>query len=261
MTDSPAGRTKTHAAVTGGGSPWRRYQEVVVGRTGLWPTLRFELGVWLAQVPGALGLALRKALWPGLLGAVGPGALFGQGIVLRHPGRIRLGARVVLSEGCVLDARHETVPCAIALGDDVILSSGVIVQCKGATIRIGDRSGLGMGSVVLATDANDVTIGADVAIGPRCVIGGGNYNIGRLDVPIWRQGIQRDRPIVLEDDLWLGSNVTVLSGVRIGRGSIVAAGAVVTHDIPPHTLAGGVPAKPLRRRIEGGLARFTPGTP
>lgn len=255
------GRTKTHAAVTGDGSAWRRYQAVVVGRTDVGSVLRFELGAWLAQVPGALGLALRKALWPRLFAAVGPGVLFGHGIVLRHPGRVRLGARVVLSEACVLDARHEAVPCAIVLGDDVILSSGVVVQCKGAAIRIGDRSGLGTGSVVLATDANDVTIGADVAIGPRCVIGGGNYNIGRLDVPIWRQGIQRDRPIVLEDDLWLGSNVTVLSGVRIGRGSIVAAGAVVTRDIPPYTLAGGVPAKPLRRRVEGGLAGLAPAPP
>jgi acetyltransferase-like isoleucine patch superfamily enzyme len=242
-------RTKTQAAVTGDGSALRRYQEVVVGTRGLGRTLYFELCAWLAPLPGAIGLALRQLLWPRLLGSCGKGVVFGQGVVLRHPRRIHLGARVVIGEGAVLDARSPERERALVLEDDVILAPQVVLSAKASTIRIGARSGLGPHTSIVATDGNDVTIGADCPIGPRCtLIGGGNYHTERHDVPIWRQGIKPGHHAVLEDDVWLGAGVTVLGGVTIGRGSIVAAGAVVARDVPPYTIAGGVPARTLKAR-------------
>jgi len=249
MSGTKAVRTKTQAALTGDGSALRRYQEVVVGTRSLGRTLYFELCTWLAPLPGALGLLLRQLLWPRLLGACGKGVVFGQGIVLRHPQRIHLGSRVVIGEGAVLDARSPQRARALILEDDVILAPQVVLSAKASTIRIGARSGLGPHTSIVATDGNDVTIGADCPIGPRCtLIGGGNYHTDRRDLPIWRQGIKPGYHATLEDDVWLGAGVTVLGGVTVHRGSIVAAGAVVARDVPPYTIAGGVPARPLKAR-------------
>jgi acetyltransferase-like isoleucine patch superfamily enzyme len=221
----------------------------VVGRSGLGAMLYFEFCAWLAPVPGALGLALRKTFWPRLFGACGQGVLFGQNVVLRHPHRIHLGERVVISEGCVLDARTAAAEQAITLGDDVILSNGVMLSCKGARIEIGARTGLGPQTMALAGDGGDVRIGADCAIGPRVtLVGGGHYRTDRTDVPIWRQGIRPGDALTLEDDLWFGAAVTALGGVRVGSGSIAAAGAVLARDVAPRTITGGVPARPIRRR-------------
>jgi acetyltransferase-like isoleucine patch superfamily enzyme len=239
---------KTHAAVTGG-SAWRNYQDVVVGSRSLGRTLYFELCMWLAGVPGALGLALRRLLWPRLFGSCGRGTLFGPGVVLRHPNRIHLGARVVVGERCVLDARNTASERTIEIDDDVVLANDVVVQCKRACIRIGARTGLGPHCIVQAADDNDVDLGTDIAVGPRCsILAGGNYNTERLDVPIWRQGIRQGEGVVMEDDIWLGAHAIVLPGVRVGRGSIVAAGAAVTRDVAAFTICAGLPARPLRQR-------------
>jgi acetyltransferase-like isoleucine patch superfamily enzyme len=239
---------RTHQTVTRGGSSWRRYQDVMVGSRSLARLLFYEFCMLLTPLPGALGLILRKLFWPRLFGSCGPGVQFGPGVALRHPTRIHLGARVVLSEGCIVDARNEAVEQAIVLGDDIILAPYVLLQCKSAMIRIGSRCGFGPQTIVLATSGNDVEIGTDVAIAPRCVIGGGDYRTDRLDQPIAQQGIKPGRSIVVEDNIWLGTGVVVLSGVRIGCGSIVGAGAVVTRDVPRFTVCAGVPARPIRRR-------------
>jgi acetyltransferase-like isoleucine patch superfamily enzyme len=243
-------RAKTQHAVTGKGSALRRYQEVVVGRPGLAGTLYFEFCCWLTPVPGALGLALRQRFWPRLFGSCGKGVVFGTGIVLRHPHRIHLGDRVVVSENCILDARSDGSPRAMVIGDDAILSNGVVVSCKGAGVEIGPRTGFGPYSCILAADGGDITVGADCAIGPRVtLVGGGHYHHDRTDLPIWRQGIRPGDRLILEEDIWVGAGATALGGVRIGRGSIAAAGATLTRQVEPYTITGGVPARPIRRRV------------
>jgi acetyltransferase-like isoleucine patch superfamily enzyme len=239
----------THQEVTGVGSAWRRYQNVMVGSRSLRRMLFYEFCMLLAPIPGALGLVLRRLFWPRLFGACGRQVQFGAGIVVRHPHRIHLGERVVISERCVLDARNNATEQAIVLGDDIMIAPYTFLECKSATIRIGSRCGIGTQTIIIAGDGNDVTIDGDIAIGPRCtIIGGGDYNTDRLDLPIWQQGVKSGRPVHLESDLLLGTGVTVLSGVRIGRGSVVGAGAVVTRDVPPFTVCAGVPARPIRRR-------------
>ena len=142
---APAGGkwAKTQGAVTGGGSALRRYQDVVVGLRSLGATLYFEWCALLGPLPGAAGLFLRTLFWPRLFAACGRGAQFGANVVLRHPHRIRLGERVVISDRCTLDARSPGLDEAIAIGDDTILAEGVIVQAKGGTVRIGPRGGVG----------------------------------------------------------------------------------------------------------------------
>jgi galactoside O-acetyltransferase len=240
---------KTHAAVTGGGSAFRSYQDVIVGSRSLGRTLYFEFCAWLAPVPGALGLLLRKWFWPALFAGCGGGVTFGSNVVLRHPGRIRLGDRVVVSEGCVLDGRHDRVAETLVIGDNVMLANQVVLSCKQGTIHIGRDCGIGTMTVIQSTHDCPVRIGDDVIIGPQCyLVGGGSYRMDRTDIPIRRQGIAPDSGVVLEADVWLGARVTVLGGVTMARGSVAAAGAVVNQPVAADTICAGVPARALRKR-------------
>ncbi|MBB4121346.1 acyltransferase [Martelella radicis] len=103
--------------------------------------------------------------------------------------------------------------------------------------------------------AGKVSCGNHVRIASHAQIMGFNHGYEDPDVPISRQP-HESRGIIIEDDVWIGANVVVLDGVRIGRGAVIAAGATVTRDIPPYMIAGGVPAKPIRRR---GEKRAKPG--
>lgn len=240
---------KTHAAVTSKGSPLKKYQEVMVGRSSLAALLYYELCMLLAPVPGALGLVLRKLLWPQMFGSCGKGCMFAANIVIRHPGRIRLGRSVVISEGCILDGRHGSALTSIVLGDNVILSNGVMLSCKNGSIAVGDDTGLNAQTIVQSTNDCPVIIGRDCVIGQRCfIIGGGSYNMEQIDVPIRKQGIKNDGGVILEDNVWLGGNVSVLGGVTMGSGSVAAAGAVVTHSVPEYSVNMGIPARVVRSR-------------
>ncbi|NOQ45290.1 MAG: hypothetical protein GQ559_01220, partial [Desulfobulbaceae bacterium] len=159
---------KTHAAITSTGSPLKRYQEVMVGRSSLGALFYYELCMLLAPVPGAPGLVLRNLLWPWMFGSCGKGCMFAAGIVIRHPGRIRLGRSVVISEGCILDGRHGSARDSIVLEDNVILSNGVILSCKNGTITIGDNTGLNAQTIIQSTNDCPVSIGRDCVIGQRC---------------------------------------------------------------------------------------------
>ncbi len=252
---------KTQEAVTRGGSALERYRRVVVGRPGLGALLYFELCAWLAGVPGAAGLALRRAFWPRLFGACGAGTVFGAGVTLRHPHRVRLGERVVVADGCVLDARTDA-DVVIDIGDDSILGNDVTISCKGGRVRVGRGAGLGTRTVIHAVAGAEVSLGADLIVGPGCYIaGGGNYNASRLDLPMARQGVRPGESTELADDVWLGAHVIVLPGARVGAGSIGAAGAVIRGRIPPRTIVGGVPARVIGRRGAAGAVPAAEGGP
>jgi len=236
-------------AVTKGGSSLSRYQNVVVGNKSLRTTFYYECCMLLGPIPGAAGLLLRKAFWPRLFGTCGKGVVFAANIILRHPKQIHLGNRVVISEGCILDARNEKTDEVITMADDVILSNNVMISCKNGTVKIGAHSGISAQTIIHSTQGNPVYVGSDAIIGPQCyIVGGGNYHTDRLDVPMWLQGIKYDGGVRLEDDVWLGANVTVLGGATMESGSIAAAGAVVNKNIPARAICGGLPAKILKMR-------------
>ena len=110
----------------------------------------------------------------------------------------------------------------------------------GARLEIGDDTFVNNGTTLSAS--LHVRLGNRVNIAPHCTVIDNDFH-GTAE----RGGPPKVAPIVLEDDVWLGTGVTVLRGVTIGRGSVIAAGAVVTKDVPPGVLAGGVPARVLRR--------------
>ena len=239
----------THAAVSTKGNPLKKYQQVVVGRYSLLHTIYFEFCLLLSIIPGALGLFSRKIFWPRLFGSCGSNVMFGANVIIRHPHRIHLGNNIVFSEGCILDARNDESEMAIVINDDVILSNNVMISCKKGEVVIGDRTGINAQTIIQSTNQCPVTIGPDVIIGQQCfIVGGGSYNSDRLDIPIRLQGIKNDQGIVIEEDVWLGGKVTVLGGVKLGKGSIAAAGSVVTKSVAPMAMCKGVPAKPFKMR-------------
>jgi len=122
---------------------------------------------------------------------------------------------------------------------------------KGASLTIGDSVFLNSGVSICA--AKSVTIGNNVAVGNYTLIMDTDFHaIDDHTKP------GACAPVVIEDDVWLGARVTVLKGVRIGRGAVVAAGAVVTKDVPPYTLVGGVPARTIRELPRPGGAKTEP---
>lgn len=120
-------------------------------------------------------------------------------------------------------------------------------------LSIGDDSSIPKGSTLYCTKA-PLTIGKKVIFGPHPTIITGDHRIdivGKfiIDVTDDEKTPENDAPVVIEDDVWCGANVTILKGVTIGHGSVVAAGAVVTQSFPPYSIIGGVPARLLKRRF------------
>ena len=112
-------------------------------------------------------------------------------------------------------------------------------------VSVGDRSGIGIRCELYGS----VTLGNDVMMGPEVVIYTSGHRHDRTDIPMREQGTTEQKPVVIGNDVWLGRRVLVMPGVHIGDGCIIGAGAVVTKDIPPYSVAGGVPAKILKSRI------------
>lgn len=240
---------KTHNAITGNGSPLSKYQDIMVGNRSWMHFLYYEWCQFLAPVPGVLGMALRKIFWPALFGSCGKGCMFASGITLRQPGRIHLGNAVVISEGCILDGRHEAEPVSIRFGNNVILSNDVMISCKNGRISIGDNCGINARTIIQSTSNCPVVIGTDCIVGQQCfLVGGGSYHIDRLDIPMREQGIRNDGGVHLEEDVWLGGNVTVLGGVTMGKGSVAGAGALLTRSVADYTVSLGAPAQVVKKR-------------
>jgi acetyltransferase-like isoleucine patch superfamily enzyme len=225
----------------------QRYAELVVGKPGLLALLKYELIVTLcAWVPGALGLALRSVLYPLLLGTAGRGVTFGVGVVLRHPGKIRLGDHVVIDDYCCLDAKG-TGNLGIDIGARAFVGRNTILSCKNGDIVIEEDANLGFNVEVFS--ASRVRVGRKVLIAAYTYLVGGDHLYDRTDIPVLDQG-RTARGIDVGDGAWLGAHVVVTDGSRVGRDAIVGAGGVVVGEIPDFAIATGVPAKVIRDRRE-----------
>ena len=91
-------------------------------------------------------------------------------------------------------------------------------------------------------------IGDYVMMGTDVVIITRNHSFEKTDAPMMCQGIEKELPVIIGNDVWIGDRVMILPGVHIGDGSIIAAGAVVTHDVPEYSIVAGVPAKVIKKR-------------
>lgn len=135
----------------------------------------------------------------------------------------------------------------ISFGSQVSIGSGSYFFADQGSIHIGSKTSFNINSQVNASVGGAIHIGNNCLIGPNVVIHSSNHRYGSRDIPIREQG-HDFADIYIEDNVWLGANVIVLAGVRIGQGSVVAAGAVVNKDVPEFSVMGGVPAKILKSR-------------
>ena len=217
-----------------GESAAAKYRRIFVGRDGLVPLLRYELAAMLARaIPGALGYLLRKWLYPALLKRAGAGIQWGRNVVLRHPGKIVIGARTAIDDDCLLCARGAGED-GFVIGSDVLVARSSIVLVKSGFVAIGDETVVG--SQTFIGSAGGIRIGKAVGIGGQCYIGGGRYETDRADVPIQDHDMYTKGPVEIGDGCSIGMGVRILDGVKIGRGSLIGAGSIVREDIPEFTV-------------------------
>ncbi len=206
--------------------------------------LEQTLYLLVGWVPTLVGIAIRGVLYRLILKMDGVAAIE-SGVRLRFANNIRLGRGVYLDHGVYLHA----MPNGIDIGDETIVMHGAVLHVYNfrnmphSGIKIGKNSLVGEYSVIRGQGG--VTIGDRVYTSPFTQIIAVNHIFADPQRPFTEQGITAEG-IVIEDDVWLGAGAVITDGVRVGKGAVVAAGAVVTKDVPPHTVVGGVPARVLK---------------
>ncbi len=133
----------------------------------------------------------------------------------------------------------------IALGKNVTVSRGAILQTWGGSITVSDN--VWLGPYVVVYGQGGVTIGKETQIATGVVIVAANHGISATTVPIRLQAETR-QGIAVGADVWIAANATILDGVTVGEGAVVAAGAVVNRDVGPGCIVGGVPARQIGLR-------------
>jgi acetyltransferase-like isoleucine patch superfamily enzyme len=235
---------KVKGALESGGG-LRAYQDLVLGTRSWWFLIKYELIMLIAQnTPGALGLWLRKKLFPKLLQGCDPGCLFGRGVSLRHPGKIRLGRGVVIDDGVLLDAKGQG-NWGLLLGDGVYIGRNSLVYTKGGNIELGP--GVNVSANCELFSSNSLSVGQGTFIAAYSyLLSGGEYEIDSA-VPLKEQPGTKSRGATrVGGNVWIAARVLVADGSSIGEGAVIGAGSLVRGEIPPHTLAAGTPARVIR---------------
>jgi acetyltransferase-like isoleucine patch superfamily enzyme len=229
----------------------QKYADLVVGRQGWAALIKHEAIVLASQhVPGALGLFLRKSLYPLLLGACGRNVIFGQNVVLRHPHKIRLGDDVVVDDNCLLDAKGEGNR-GITIGSGVFIGRNTILSCKNGDIDV--ESGANIGFNCELFSASRVSVGANTLLAAYCYVIGGDHDFSDPSTPVLEQR-RTSAGVRVGMGAWLGAGAKILDGVTVGDGAVIGAAAVVREDVPPGAIAAGVPAKIVGQRDRTALA-------
>jgi acetyltransferase-like isoleucine patch superfamily enzyme len=226
-----------------------KYVELIVGRPGLGRLLKYELIVTFTQsCPGALGLGLRKLLYPALLGSCGANVVFGQNVALRHPHKIHIGSNVVIDDHCLLDAKGESNR-GIRIGDGVFIGRNTILSCKNGDIEIGDGANIGFNCELFS--ASRVTIGKDVLMAAYGYVIGGDHDFSDPSRSVLTQS-RTSAGVTIGDGAWLGAGAKILDGVAVGEQAIIGAAAVVRDNVPDLAVAVGIPARVVSLRTAPG---------
>ena len=198
------------------------------------------LQLYLQRTVPLLGVFLNRTRYPGLA--------TGLGVEISDAGNFAHGQRVRVGQGTRIDIASSgrlQLDDGVATGRDVHLAVGA-----GQLLRIGAETRIQDGCRIYG----DVAIGRGCIFAPNIFVSAGVHAFDvKPHLPILEQERSAPavvRPIRILDDCWLGINVAVMPGVTIGRGCVIGSNAVVTADLPPYSVAGGVPARVIRKRLE-----------
>lgn len=192
--------------------------------------------------------ALRGLLRRPFFGRMGGVAFIGRRVTIRHARHIRAEGGLTIGDGAYVNALCRD---GVTLGDNVSIGAGSVIECTGVIRELGD--GIRIGSHVgFAQNAfiavrGPVEIGDDCIFGPNVAIHSENHVFADPGAPIRLQGATR-AGVRIGRDCWVGEGAIILDGVTIGDGCVIAAGAVVTRDVPPLSVVGGVPARVIGTR-------------
>ena len=227
----------------------KKYQDLVVGQAGWWNLIRYELiASLLRRTPGALGLFLRSRFYPLLLGKCGRNVFFGSDITLRHPHKIKIGDDVVIDDGCVLDAKGLSNH-GITIGNGVFIGRQSSLNTKDGDIKLED--GVNIGAFCTVFSASQVRCGKNTLIAAYSYLVGGGHDMTDTETAVIDQG----RPslgIIIGDNGWIGTGVSILDGVTLGHDVVIGANSVVTKNIDDFAVAAGSPA--VIRRVRQTIA-------
>ena len=183
------------------------------------------------------------------IGEVKGKLLIGKNVTIRYPKNFFVGTDTILEDGVEINCLANE---GIHFGDRVTVGKYAIIRPAniyggpiGEGLVIGNHSNIGPYSYIGCS--GKITIGNNVMMGPRVSIYAENHVFDNPALTIKEQGVQK-LAVVIEDDCWIASNVVITAGVTIGKGSVVAAGAVVTESVAPYSIVGGVPAKLIKSR-------------
>jgi acetyltransferase-like isoleucine patch superfamily enzyme len=195
------------------------------------------------------GIQLLRGLWMKLFLKESKGLLFvGSGVKLRHKRHFTAGKNLILEDNVFINALSED---GITTGDHVSIARDSILICTGVIAHQGKGIFIGTGTGINAGaylgGQGGIHIGEQVIIGPGVQIFSENHNYEQPGVAIKDQGVTR-LGVRIGDHCWLGGRVTVLDGVHIGKGCVVAAGSVVTKSCPDYSIIAGVPARIIKSR-------------
>lgn len=175
--------------------------------------------------------------------------------LLAHGGELILKKKNSIGKNSLLILAQQS---RIQLGEDVWLGQNTYIEpLKNCTISVNDKSSVQDGCRLIG----EVHIGRNVLLAPNVFISSGNHFFSiKPHFPIRFQDLLvdtdpqyealRNKPVIIEDDCWIGTNVVIVQGVKVGRGSIIGANSVVTADVAPYTIVAGSPARLLKKRLE-----------
>lgn len=227
---------------------FKKYSRRVIGSEKIFDIFIYEfMELFVMWVPGAIGFALRTLLFGLLLKKTGGKNYYSHHITVRGGKKITIGKDVFLDSYVTLDVK-DMDSVGIDIGNNTFIERFSLVSSgigKKGYVKIGDNCSIGIGVIIYGHGG--VIIGNNVMMAAQSYVVAASHVYSDTEKPMFEQGLIA-KGIVIEDDVWLGAGVKVLDGVRIGKGSIIGAGAVVTKDIEPHSIAVGVPARTIKKR-------------
>lgn len=246
----PSGRPPLKTSASGGVGLYLDRQSASLSRY----VVEQFLYLFFGWIPSIVGIGLRAIFYRLILHMNGLVAIENH-VRLRYPNLIHLAKGVYIDQNAYLHAS----PKGIYIGENTIIMHGAVLHVYNfrdlphAGIKIGRDSLVGEYSVIRGQGG--VEIGDRVYTSPFTQIIAVNHVFDDPTRPFIEQGITAEG-IIIEDDVWLGAGAVITDGVRVGKGAVVAAGAVVTQDVPAHTVVGGVPARILKE-IDGNVSEQT----